>query len=56
MEIFDPIHGNIIIDDLSKSIIDTEAISTINIKQLGLCYYVFPFHIIVLNIVLVFII
>jgi len=43
MKIFDPIHGEITIDDISKRIIDTEEFQRLrNIKQLGLCYYVFP--------------
>jgi len=43
MEIYDPIHGIIEIDDLSKKIIDTEEFQRLrNIKQLGCCYYVFP--------------
>ena len=43
MEIFDPIHGDIMIDEISKRIIDTEEFQRLrNIKQLGLCYYVFP--------------
>jgi len=43
MDIYDPIHGNILIDSLAKKIIDTEEFQRLrNIKQLGCCYYVFP--------------
>ena len=43
MEIYDPLHGIIEIDELSKRIINTEEFQRLrNIKQLGCCYYVFP--------------
>ena len=43
MEIYDFIHGNIIIDDLAKRIINTEEFQRLrSIKQLGCCNYVFP--------------
>ena len=43
MEVYDIIHGNIIIDPLAKRIIDTEEFQRLrNIKQLGCCNYVFP--------------
>ena len=43
MEIYDIIHGNIIIDPLAKRIIDTEEFQRLrNIKQLGCCNYIFP--------------
>ena len=43
MEIYDPLHGVIEIDELSKRIINTEEFQRLrNIKQLGCCYYVFP--------------
>ena len=43
MEIYDPIHGDIIIDPLAKRIIDTEEFQRLRyIKQLGCCYHVFP--------------
>ena len=43
MEIYDIIHGNIIITPLAKRIIDTEEFQRLrNIKQLGCCNYVFP--------------
>ena len=43
MEIYDIIHGNIVIDELAKRIIDTEEFQRLrNIKQLGCCNFVFP--------------
>ena len=43
MEIYDIIHGNIVIDVLAKRIIDTEEFQRLrNIKQLGCCNFVFP--------------
>lgn len=43
MEVYDIIHGNIIIDPLAKRIIDTEEFQRLrNIKQLGCCNYIFP--------------
>ena len=43
MEIYDIIHGNIVIDPLAKRIIDTEEFQRLrNIKQLGCCNFVFP--------------
>ncbi len=43
MEIYDFIHGNIILDDLAKKIINTEEFQRLRgIKQLGCCNYVFP--------------
>ena len=43
MEIYDIIHGNIVIDDIAKRIIDTEEFQRLrNIKQLGCCNFVFP--------------
>jgi len=43
MKIFDSIHGYIDIDPLAKKIIDTIEFQRLrDIKQLGLCYYVFP--------------
>ena len=43
MEIYDPLHGVIEIDELSKRIVNTEEFQRLrNIKQLGCCYYVFP--------------
>jgi len=43
MEIYDSIHGIIVIDDFIKKIIDTEEFQRLrNIKQLGYCYFVFP--------------
>ena len=43
MQIFDNIHGSIIIDDYAQKIIDTIEFQRLrNIKQLGYCYYVFP--------------
>ena len=43
MEIYDPLHGVIEIDELSKCITNTEEFQRLrNIKQLGCCYYVFP--------------
>ena len=43
MEIYDIIHGNIIISPLAKKIIDTEEFQRLrNIKQLGCCNFVFP--------------
>ena len=43
MEIYDFIHGNIIIDDLAKRIINTEEFQRLrSIKQLGCCNFVFP--------------
>lgn len=43
MEIYDPIHGLIEIDETAKKIIDTVEFQRLrNIKQLGCCYYVFP--------------
>ena len=43
IEIFDPIHGPIEICPKAKEIIDTREFQRLrNIKQLGLCYYVFP--------------
>ena len=43
MEIYDIIHGNIVIDPLAKRIIDTEEFQRLrSIKQLGCCNYVFP--------------
>ena len=42
MEIFDPLHGYIEIDNYIKNIIDTIEFQRLrNIKQLGCCYYVF---------------
>ena len=38
MEIYDPLHGIIEIDELSKRIINTEEFQRLrNIKQLGFC-------------------
>ena len=43
MEIYDIIHGNIVIEPLAKRIIDTEEFQRLrNIKQLGCCNFVFP--------------
>ena len=43
IEIFDPIHGPIEVCDKAKCIVDTPEFQRLrNIKQLGLCYYVFP--------------
>ena len=43
IDIFDPIHGPIEICPKAKEIIDTREFQRLrNIKQLGLCYYVFP--------------
>ena len=43
MEIYDIIHGNIVIDTLAQRIIDTEEFQRLrNIKQLGCCNFVFP--------------
>ena len=43
MDIYDSIHGIIVIDDFIKKIIDTEEFQRLrNIKQLGYCYFVFP--------------
>jgi len=41
--IFDPIHGNIMIDPIIRQIIDTPEYQRLReIKQLGSCYHVFP--------------
>ena len=58
MEIYDPIHGLIEIDETAKKIIDTVEFQRLrNIKQLGCCYYVFrDLRIIGLNIHLEYII
>ena len=43
MEIYDIIHGNIVIEGIAKRIIDTEEFQRLrNIKQLGCCNFVFP--------------
>ena len=43
MEVYDIIHGNIMIDPLATRIINTEEFQRLrNIKQLGCCNYVFP--------------
>tara|TARA_Y100000590_G_C15739679_1_gene1019796 strand:- start:3872 stop:5059 length:1188 start_codon:yes stop_codon:yes gene_type:complete len=43
MEIYDIIHGNIVIEGLAQKIIDTEEFQRLrNIKQLGCCNFVFP--------------
>ena len=43
MEIYDIIHGNIVIEELAQKIIDTEEFQRLrNIKQLGCCNFVFP--------------
>ena len=43
MQIFDNIHGSIIIDDYAQKIIDTIEFQRLrDIKQLGCCYLVFP--------------
>ena len=43
MEIYDIIHGNIVIEGLAHKIIDTEEFQRLrNIKQLGCCNFVFP--------------
>ena len=43
MEIYDIIHGTIIIDSFAQKIINTEEFQRLrNIKQLGCCNYIFP--------------
>ena len=43
MEIYDIIHGIIVIEELAQKIIDTEEFQRLrNIKQLGCCNFVFP--------------
>ena len=43
MEVYDILHGNIIIDDLAKRIIETDEFQRLRyIKQLGCCNYIFP--------------
>ena len=43
MEIYDIIHGNILLCPIAKKIIDTIEFQRLrNIKQLGCCYLVFP--------------